>query len=210
MTCKICGIRRAKRSCPAVQGRICSICCGREREETLSCPLECESLRAARIHERGAEVNPDEFPNQDIRVTDAFLRENEPLLVTLGRATLLAGLETPGAVDSDVREALAGLIRTYLKLASGLYYESAPDNAVAAEIFRRIQDAAAVFRKAETERLHMTRTRDADVLGVLAFLQRLEIDRNNGRRRGRAFLDFLRGQFPDVVAREASPLLLRP
>jgi len=27
-------------------------------------------------------------------------------------------------------------------------------------------------------------------------LQRLEIDRNNGRKRGRAFVDFLRGQFP--------------
>ena len=210
MTCKICGIRRAKRACPAVQGEICSICCGREREETLACPLECDYLRAARLHERGAPVNPDAFPNQDIRVTDTFLRENETLLVALGRATLLAGLETRGAADGDVREALAGLIRTYRTMASGLYYESAPDHPVAAEIFRRIQDAAAEFRKGETERLQMTRTRDADVLGVLAFLQRLEIDRNNGRKRGRAFLDFLRGQFPDIVAAESAPLLIRP
>jgi hypothetical protein len=210
MTCKICGIRRAKRSCPAVQGEICSVCCGREREESLACPLECQYLRAARLHERGEPVNPDAFPNQDIRVTDAFLRENEPLLVALGRATLLAGLETHGAVDNDVREALAGLIRTYRTMASGLYYQSAPDNAIAAEIFRRIQDAAAEFRRAETERLQMTRTRDADVLGVLAFLQRLEIDRNNGRKRGRAFLDFLRGQFPEIQARESAPLLVQP
>jgi hypothetical protein len=42
----------------------------------------------------------------------------------------------------------------------------------------------------------MTKTRDVDVLGVLAFLPRLEIDRNNGRKRGRAFIDFLRHQFP--------------
>jgi hypothetical protein len=29
-------------------------------------------------------------------------------------------------------------------------------------------------------------------LGMLVFLQRVELDRNNGRRRGRAFLDMLR------------------
>jgi hypothetical protein len=30
----------------------------------------------------------------------------------------------------------------------------------------------------------------------MVFLQRIELDRNNGRKRGRAFVDFLRGQFP--------------
>ena len=34
----------------------------------------------------------------------------------------------------------------------------------------------------------MSETRDADVLGLLVFLQRLEFDRNNGRK-GRAFVD---------------------
>jgi len=29
------------------------------------------------------------------------------------------------------------------------------------------------------------------------FLQRLELDNNNGRKRGRAYLDFLRGFFPE-------------
>jgi hypothetical protein len=169
---------------------------------TLDCPLDCEYLRESRKHERGAEVKPDEFPNQDIRVTETFLREHETLLAAMGRAVLLAGLETPGAVDSDVSEALAALIRTHRTLESGLYYETLPDNPVAAELCRRIQAAAVEFRRAETE-LQMTRTRDADVLGVLAFLQRLEIDRNNGRKRGRAYLDFLRLQFPDAAGQTA-------
>ena len=42
----------------------------------------------------------------------------------------------------------------------------------------------------------MTRTRDADVLGLLVFLQHFELDRDNGRRRGRAFLDALREFHP--------------
>src|SRR5436190_12898073 len=137
MLCKICETRRPKRACPAVGADICSQCCGREREVTLNCPLDCVYLQEARKHERPADVNPAEFPNQDIRVSEAFLRENETLVVAMGRAVLQAGLETAGAVDSDVAEALAALIRTYRTLESGLYYETRPDNMVAAELVRR-------------------------------------------------------------------------
>jgi hypothetical protein len=145
-------------------------------------------------------VNPDQFPNQDIRLNETFLRDNEGLLLELGRALLTAALETRDAVDNDVREALAALIRTHRTLESGLYYETRPDNPIAAELSRRLQAAAAEFRRAETERLGMSKTRDLDVLGLLAFLQRLEIDRNNGRKLGRRFIDFLRGQFPAPAA----------
>ena len=167
---------------------------------TLDCPLDCGYLQEARRHERTVPVKPDEFPNQDIRVSDTFIRDHEELLMALGRAVLHAGLGTPGAVDFDMREALAALIRTQRTLESGLYYETRPENPVAADLCRQIQEAIQEFRRQETERLQMTKTRDSDVLGILAFLQRLEIDRNNGRERGRAFLDFLRGQFPDSAS----------
>jgi hypothetical protein len=162
---------------------------------TLDCPLDCEYLQESRKHDRGIEVKPDEFPNQDIRLNESFLRDHELLLLAAGRAVLEAALETPGAVDYDVREALAALIRTQRTLESGLYYETLPENPVAAGLCRRIKESIAEFRRAETERAQMTKTRDTDVLAVLAFLQRLEIDRNNGRKRGRAYIDFLRTQF---------------
>jgi len=168
---------------------------------TLDCPLDCEYLQEARKHET---ENTEEFPNQDVRVTDTFLRDNEELLVAMGRAVLMAGLGTAGAVDFDVREAIAALIRTQRTLESGLYYETVPENPVAAQLCRRIQESVVEFRRQETERLQMTRTRDTDVLGILIFLQRLEITRNNGRKRGRAFLDFLRGQLP-VAAGQPAP-----
>jgi hypothetical protein len=166
----------------------------------LHCPLDCEYLQEARKHERPIEVNPDEFPNPDIRLSETFLRDHEPLLIAVGQAVLATALETPGAVDYDVREALAALIRTQRTLESGLYYETRPENRIAAELFRKIQAGIAEHRRAETEESHITKTRDTDVLGVLAFLQRLEIDRNNGRKLGRAFVDFLRGQFPEQAA----------
>ena len=71
-----------------------------------------------------------------------------------------------------------------------------PSPPKSAAAFRRLQAAATEFRRAETERLKNDQTRDVDVQGLLAFLQRLEIERNNGRKRGRAFIDFLRRQFP--------------
>jgi len=42
------------------------------------------------------------------------------------------------------------------------------------------------------------------VLGVLVFLQRIELDRNNGRRRGRAFIDGLRGFYSGEAEPSAS------
>ena len=200
MACAICETRRPRRYCPGVRGDICTICCGTEREVTVSCPFDCPYLREARAHERVTPVDPDQFPNQDIRVTDDFLHDHEPLLVFLGRSVAAAAAEIPGTIDYDVRAALDALIRTYRTLQSGVYYETRPDNALAAGLASLVQENLAKFRREETESLGMTKTRDADVLGMLVFLQRLELDRNNGRARGRAFLDFLRDFFPGEVA----------
>jgi AcrR family transcriptional regulator len=196
MACAICTIRRPKRYCPGVNGDICSICCGTEREATVSCPLDCPYLQEARKHDRPLPVDENEIPNREIRISEQFLAEHEGLLSVIGQTVYSSALSIPGAVDFDVREALSALIRTYRTLESGLYYESLPENAVAAQIFRQLQEAVEAFRREETEQLGMARTRDADVLAILVFLQRLELDRNNGRRRGRAFLDFLREIYP--------------
>jgi hypothetical protein len=176
-----------------VHSDICTICCGSEREVTVDCPLDCPFLREARKHERTEPLNPGEFPNQDIRVTEEFLEEHEPLLVGAMSSLMRAAFDTPGAVDRDVRDALDALIRTQRTLQSGVYYETRPENALANRIFGAAQTGLEEFRNSERENLGLSRTRDADILGVLVFLQRLELDRNNGRPRGRAFLDSLRG-----------------
>lgn len=192
MACAICETRRPRRFCPGVRGDICSICCGTEREITVDCPLDCEYLQEARRREKPTPVEESTIPNRDIRVTETFLRENEPLLVFTGRSLAGAAFDS-GAVDFDVREALDALIRTYRTLQSGVYYESQPANLIAANVYRAVQSAFDEFRKQEQQSLGISKTRDADVLGVLVFLQRIELDRNNGRRRGRALLDELRG-----------------
>jgi hypothetical protein len=211
MVCAICEIRKPKRFCPGVRGDICTLCCGTEREVTVHCPLDCPHLQDARKHDKLPGVDPDQFPNLDIKVTDDFLHENEDLLVFLGRGMLRAALEAQGAVDSDVREALDALIRTYRTLQSGVYYETRPQNLLAGAFYARIQEEIAGLRQRENESGGVTRTRDNQILGLLVFLQRLELDRSNGRKLGRAFIDFLRSFFqPEEAAQPAAPSLILP
>ena len=192
MACALCQERRPKRFCPGVHGDICSICCGTEREVTVTCPLDCEYLRDSRRHEKPVPLDAASIPNQDIRISEKFLEENETLLLFLGGSLGTAAMETSGVSDADVRDALDALVRTYRTLQSGVYYETRPDNALAKTLFDAVQNAVAEFRKQEQESRGIPKTRDADVLGLLVFLQRLEVDRANGRRRGRAFIDLLR------------------
>jgi hypothetical protein len=197
--CKLCGKRRARRHCPGVDGDICPQCCGSERENTIACPSTCEHLREARLHEAPAMASGTEFPNKDIRLTEKFIREHEPLIFTTAVA-LKRAMESGQAVDFDAREALEALIRTYRTLESGLIYETRPQNPYAAGIQESLQQSIAEFRKEMAEKLGMHSLRDADVLGTLVFVQRLEIQHNNGRRRGRAFLDFLTSYLPEPPA----------
>jgi len=208
MKCQICDTRKPRRHCPGVHGEICSICCGNEREVTVSCPLDCPYLAEARQREKPHEVNIDEVPNRDIQVTEEFLREHEPLFVFLSSHLLEASLESSGAVDSDVREALQSLIRTYRTLQSGLYYETKPANLIAAGIHQRLQESIEELRK-ELAGKNATSVRDAEILGTLVFLERIELHENNGRPRGRAFIDYLRTYFPQAQehATPASPLI---
>ena len=184
MACAICQIRRPRRFCPGVRGDICTLCCGTEREVTVACPLDCEFLREARKHDKAAPLDSAAVPNQDIHITEEFVGENEELLAAMVQALIEAAMEAPQAVDGDVREALEALIRTQRTMQSGIYYESLPDNSMAARICRAVRAGVEAFRKQETEKLGMTRTRDAAVLNLLVFLQRFELDRNNGRPRG--------------------------
>ncbi len=209
MKCKICGTRKPRRYCPGVVGDICSICCGTEREVTVSCPLDCPYLMEARLHEKAREQEPQGLVHPDVRVTEEFLRDHEPLLLFLGANLLEASLATAGVVDSDVRETLDALIRTYRTLQSGLYYETLPSNLLAAGIHQKIQEAIGQLRKDLSEK-GSTSIRDVEILGMLVFLDRVAVHQDNGRPRGRAFIDYLRAVFPmKSSGPESAPSLIQ-
>ena len=121
---------------------------------------------------------------------------------------LQAALEIPNVVDADLKDALEALVRTYRTLQSGLYYQSRPENALAAAICDRVQAAIPEYRNAMAQQSVVQTIRDVDILGILAFLQRMEIQQRNGRRLGRAFIDFLRLHFPQTGKPETSQLIV--
>jgi hypothetical protein len=197
--CKLCEKRRARRHCPGVSAEICPQCCGTGREITVDCPLDCPFLREARLHERPAPVTEKDIPNLDIPLKESFIEEHEREVMTLSLA-LARAIEHEKAVDFDAREAIESLVRTYRTLQSGLIYETRPQNPYAAGIQQRLVEAIEELRKSIAEDAGMEMLRDTDVLATLLFLQRLEIQHNNGRRRGRAFFDFLRTYFTEPAA----------
>jgi hypothetical protein len=199
ISCAICHTRRPRRYCPGVSGHICPICCGTERENTVNCPLDCPYLREARLREPERHIDPKQFPNRDIRIDEPFLRRNEPLLILIGGTLAKSAIEER-AIDLDLREALAAMVGTYRTLQSGLVYHQRPDNPIAARIQSAVED-----RVKELEAMlqkHDSVLRDSDVLGILVFLQNTEIQRNNGRSKSRAFIDFLVEMFPLQASKE--------
>ena len=206
--CKICGKRRARRACPAIQGDICTICCGSEREVSLSCPLECEWLQEAHRHEKPVAVSGDQLANADVEVTEDFIRNHEELLLFCIYSLVEAALRTPDATDADALAALEALIQTHRTLESGLVYETRAENSVAASVQRSFAASLADYQKLRTERERLASYRNTEILAVLVFLHRLGQQNLNGRPRGRMYLDLLRHMVPDPGVEARAPSII--
>jgi hypothetical protein len=201
--CHLCNRRPPRRACPALDRTICAPCCGSEREQSIGCPFDCVYLRDARAHDKPPQLDARDLPNQDIDVSERFLSEQERLVVVLGRLLLIAAMETEGAVDYDLRDALAALTSTYKTAASGLIYEAKPANAIAASLVERFQRDVTKFREDVARQAADFTIPDRAILGVLVFWQRMEFRVNNQRRKGRAFIESLFSLLPKPGSEEA-------
>jgi hypothetical protein len=206
--CKICGVRKAKRNCLAVGNGICTLCCGTEREASLSCPLECEYLQDAHGREKTVPIEEKDIPSPDITVTEEFVAAHEELVLFAVYSLLQATLRTPGAVDSDVLAALSALTQTHRTLEAGLVYETLSPNAIAASIQRRFSASLEDYEKLRREREALAPLRNSEILAVLVFLHRVGHQNQNGRSRGRMFIDLLRHMTPDTQVDERAPSLI--
>lgn len=199
MPCAICEKRKAKRFCPAVHGRICPQCCGKQREVTLDCPSDCIYLQQAREHEKPRPLETLDqnalFPKIDIN--DQFLYEQEQLVLGLSYSLARSARASRELRDQDLIAALTGIAQTYEALASaGLHYQMSSANLAHQAIGAEVQKMIKEYREAEHKHLGYTRLRDGDVLRALVFLLRMGLMRTSGRPRSRAFVDFLFRQFP--------------
>jgi hypothetical protein len=208
LSCSICKIRKEKRFCLAVHGRICPQCCGEQREVTLDCPSECTYLQQARAHEkpRSAEEMKDAELFLAVDIPDQFLYEREHLLIGMSYALAKSARGDRSLNDRDVIAALTSLTRSYeTRVNSGLHYESPTaslgQQAVAAEIQKMVKE----YSEAEQKHFGYTRLKDSEILRALVFLVRMGHGRASGRPKSRAFIDFLLAQFPESKSAIAAP-----
>ena len=127
-------------------------------------------------------------------------RDHEPLVLVAAAAVAEGVGRLEGLIDYDAREALESLIKAYKTLEySGIIYETQPQNPIAAALQTLVQMRLQEFRQRVHEYSGYEGIRDSHILGVLLFLQRMELQVNNGRRRGRSFLDAVRRFIPPPV-----------
>jgi hypothetical protein len=216
LVCPICQKRKAKRFCPAKGENICSVCCGTEREVTIDCPSDCPHLVASREYEWQHRQHADsadwsQAPFPEARLDRDWVTSHSELVSALSYAICLFARDHRSLVDSDVIAVLKSLAETYRTLSSGIYYEKLPDDRLQAELYRALQTALADFKKKQAQAM-MSSVRDSDIRDVLMSMAQLGYFRQNGRLKGRAFLDMLRGQFasPELEKPTASNVLILP
>jgi hypothetical protein len=208
LSCAICSIRKQKRFCPAVHGRICTQCCGEQREITLDCPSECPYLQQAREHEKPPAIAALDrgvlFPQ--VEITQQFLYDREHLILGLSFALAKSARANRDLRDSDLIAALAALATSYETLVkSSLIYERPTANVAHQAIAAEIETMVKEYREAEQKHMGYTRVRESDILKALVFLLRLAYSRTSGRPKSRAYLDFLFAQFPEKQSTIAAP-----
>ncbi|MFL6443173.1 MAG: hypothetical protein ACJ713_05145 [Candidatus Sulfotelmatobacter sp.] len=206
MSCVICEVRKEKRFCPAVHGRICPQCCGEQREVTLECPHDCPYLIQAREHEKprsADQIDPAALFLQ-IEVSDQFMYQHEHLLMGLTYALAKAARADRSLHDQDLIAALTVLAKSYeRRVNSGLHYEQPLTSDSQRRAANEVETMVREYREAEQKHMGYSGLRDSEVLNALVFLLRLAHGRTSGRPKSRAFVEFVFAQFPE----KESPVL---
>src|SRR5919109_1052175 len=155
-------MRKEKRFCPAVHGRICPQCCGEQREVTLDCPSDCPYLQQAREHEKpraADQIDPGAL-FLHVELPDQFMYEKEHLLMGLTFALAKSARADRRLHDQDLIAALTMLAKSYQRrVSSGLHYEppltSDSQRRAAIEVETMIRE----YREAEQKHMGYTSLR---------------------------------------------------
>ena len=210
MSCPICEKRKANRFCPAKGEKICTVCCGTEREVTIDCPVDCSYLIAAhRYEDEHQRAIPADTPLLDVKVPSDLIYTHQQLMGALAFSIAKFCSGHREATDSDVLAALEALAETYKTLVTGIYYERQPTGLVSRELYAAVTGFLGELKQKVQQAGH-SGPKDTDIFHLLLFLYRMGLVRTNGRSRSRRYVEFLRAQFPqsEDVKREESRIIV--
>jgi hypothetical protein len=155
------------------------------------------------------EIDWAKVPFADSKFNRAFAETHGPLLFYLDHAICKFAAEHHSTVDTDVLATLQTLAESYRTQASGLIYEKPLDYALQRALNDNLKAAITEFREKEAQRLGMATVPDSRVRDALIFLTQLCAVHDNGRPKGRAYLDLIRQQFPkEEFQKSGSNILL--
>ena len=211
--CPICNKRRAERYCPAKGEKICAVDCGTEREVTIDCPSDCGYLVAAHRWEQthSKPLAESDVPFPDVSFPSDLIHNRQATLSGLGYTVVMYAADQRSLTDSDVFAALQAMAETRRTLLSGIYYEKPPAIPVAAGLYAALAKFIEDEKKHAAEHPEFPALKETEIFHLLVFFLRFGRLRSNGRPRTRAFLEFLRSQFPsEVGAAKEEPRIILP
>jgi hypothetical protein len=149
MVCPVCGQRKARRGCPALNQTICAVCCGTKRLTEIPCPANCGYLASAREHPAAVVRRRQERDLMAVLPTLRDLSERQHHLFFLLLTLILR--HTPHGfarlIDDDVADATGALAATLETSARGLIYEHAPQSLAAQRLVEEIKAFLTEFAK---------------------------------------------------------------
>jgi hypothetical protein len=211
VSCPICEKRKPERFCPAKGEKICAVCCGREREVTIDCPVDCSYLIAAhRYEDEHQRQLPPDTPLLDVAIPSDLLHIHQQLMAALAFTVAKFCAAHHDATDTDVLATVQAVAETTRTLMTGIYYETQPDGLLRRELYATLNAFLAEVKQKQAEQANSGSLKDSNIFYLLVFLYRMGLIRTNSRPRSRRYIEFLRSQFPDVqeLKREEARIII--
>jgi len=149
MSCPLCGIRKARRTCPALNQTICPVCCGTKRLTEIRCPDDCVYLSSAREHPAAVVKRQQEHDATILLPTIQRLTERQYQLFFLFQSVIARHVPEGFSklIDDDVADAAAALASTLETAARGVIYEHAASTLSAQRLMSEMKNLLAEVRQ---------------------------------------------------------------
>jgi hypothetical protein len=150
MLCPLCGSRKARRACPALNKDICAVCCGTKRLTEIACPPTCGYLIASREHPAAVVRKQHERDVAALLPTIETLTERQYQLLAFLFQMVVARHKPEGfgrLIDNDVAEAAEAVAKTVETSARGVIYEHTAQSITAQRLARELQAVLADMRQ---------------------------------------------------------------
>lgn len=144
MLCSLCGKRKAKRACPALDQQICAVCCGTKRLVEIRCPAGCVYLATARTHPP-AVVQRQHQQNRDLflPLLRGLSERQARLLMMLGAViSKYQGEDLQKLRDDDIAQAAEALASTLETSGRGIVYEHRAQSLLAERLLAELTPIA--------------------------------------------------------------------